>query len=679
MTLVTTGNYDTENAKTAHDFCAIITFDGIADPIFVSNTFGDIGAEHKKLIKSITYESEEYEPGEPLLRRAKLSFTLTDKDEEVVDLIGGNILLNKEVTVKFGFVALDEADFVTLPTFFVRKMTVSNNTLDHNFICEETSSFDQLYNDTAYKIIDETILNADETAADATINVVSTAAAGFIDPAAIPDGVESAAIIIDNEIIKYTGTTATTFTGCTRGHLGTTAQIHSQGAIVKPCYIFNESFTQVLMRILTSDAAGTNGRYDSGITDMGPKELFSSALIDDEQMEREGWRYHAAYEPGGAAGNVCDEEFHYAIFEETPIKTIINDLFKPFHASLFKNTDGELSVRVMDLPVILEEVSANTLDDNNNDLNGMEFLDNLMMTDAVYRHDWDWAANKFLETENDSAILLNDESNTAYGTYPKREIENKALDFDFANCSRLFHTYERLVLFYGNMLTKLNVTTLFREWLFEPLDDIQMDSSFWPNYRDSNRTWTNEECTVMKKIIQFNSPNLYTVTYDLLNYLLIKKATSLFTLETYDGDDAAFDSSDTDVAFSAVNTVVAEAEDGHATWAADQSGINYLYVKLLIVIPAGADGEEDIGIAVRGQRFAAAVFTDEMRNSTIVKYNSSWDRTITVWLPAIRINNTNDLLRFKVDNYSRSAGAGDRVTSITIDKWYVLKETWFTP
>ncbi len=669
--LTTTGNYDTENAKETHKFCAIITFTGIADPIFVSNTFGDIGAEHKKLIKNITYESEEYEPGEPLLTRAKLSFTLVDKDEAIIDLIGGNILLNKEVSVKFGFSALDEADFVTLPTFFVRKITVAPNMIDHNFICEETSDFDPLYNDTVYKITDETILSADETAGDATINVASTAATGFIDPAAVPDGIESAAIIINNEIIKYTGTTATTFTGCTRGHLGTTAQIHSQGAIVKPCYIFNESFTQVLMRMLTSGAAGTNGRYDSGIPNMGPRQQFSSALIDDEQMEREGWRYHAAYEPGGGAGNIFDEEFQYALFQETPIRKIINDLYKPFNATLFKNEDGELSTKVMDLPVIIEEASTDTLDDKNQALNSIEFLDDLMMTDAVYRHDWDWAANKFLRTENSSVFTENTTSSTAYGSYPKKNIENKALDFKVAD-STFHHSYERIVLFFGNMLTKLGVSTLFREWLFEPLDDIQVDSGFWPNYRDSNRTWTNEICTIMKKIIQFNSPNLYSVNYDLLNYRLIEKATPLFTLDVYDGDDAGFDSTEDNVQFSATNDATLEVEDGQATFSIADSGIDYVYAKLLIVIPAGADSEEDIGVVLRLQEFDGG-FVDTARNTTIIKYNSSWDRTITVWIPCLK-KVTETILRFKVDWFSSSAGGGGVPTSITIDKWYVLKE-----
>lgn len=55
-----------------------------------------------------------------------------------------------------------------------------------------------------------------------TINVVSTS--GFSTPAG--------SILIDNELITYTGTTGTSFTGCTRGASGTTAASHSSGATV---------------------------------------------------------------------------------------------------------------------------------------------------------------------------------------------------------------------------------------------------------------------------------------------------------------------------------------------------------------------------------------------------------------------------------------------------------------
>lgn len=61
----------------------------------------------------------------------------------------------------------------------------------------------------------------DITAADTTITVDSAA-----------DFKTQGRIIIDSEVISYTGTSATTFTGCTRGEEGTTAATHADDAVV---------------------------------------------------------------------------------------------------------------------------------------------------------------------------------------------------------------------------------------------------------------------------------------------------------------------------------------------------------------------------------------------------------------------------------------------------------------
>jgi hypothetical protein len=65
-------------------------------------------------------------------------------------------------------------------------------------------------------------LNGDLTAATTTINITGDnsgyASAGYLE--------------IDNENISYTGKTATSFTGCTRGHNNTLAATHSSGATV---------------------------------------------------------------------------------------------------------------------------------------------------------------------------------------------------------------------------------------------------------------------------------------------------------------------------------------------------------------------------------------------------------------------------------------------------------------
>jgi hypothetical protein len=64
-------------------------------------------------------------------------------------------------------------------------------------------------------------LNGSHTAVITTITVGSTT--GFD---------STGYIVVDNEIIKYTGTNATQFTGCTRGQRGTTAAAYDSGTSV---------------------------------------------------------------------------------------------------------------------------------------------------------------------------------------------------------------------------------------------------------------------------------------------------------------------------------------------------------------------------------------------------------------------------------------------------------------
>ena len=669
--LTTTSNYDTENAKLSKKkSCVIITFDGIADPKFSSNTFGDWSATYKKLIGFINYETPEYVPFEPLLTRAKLTFSLIDKDGDIISLINGNILLNTEVTCKIGYVALDEADFVTLPKFFIRKIEIGSDMMEHVFICEETDDFDVLYNDTIYKSAVETFLTVDEAAAAAIMDVGSTA--GFIDPAAPPAGVGSPAIMIDGDIITYTGITGTTFTGCTHGVHGSTDQAHGQGSKVRPVYFMKQNFAQVMLRVLTTTATGVNGRYDSSIADFGPK--IDDALFDDQQIEREGYRFHCSYEPTGAEDNLFDEEFHYFIYKEMKIIDFLRDILVPFNAVLHKSTAGLLQLKVMDLPRLMEDISSETMNDNNMSINSLEFLDYLLINEINMRYDLDPTIEKFQRNETDILFTRNDESRTAYGGYPIKQMQNKGLDYFFPD-SRWFHQLDRLFLYYGNMLIKAELSALESKWLYEPLDDLKITSAFYPNYRTGNRVWTGEEALVMQKNVMIDArTEQYEVLYKMLFFYLSKKASSLYTLVVRDGDDGDWDAFDTDVALNALNDETTQGDDGKADYAGNETGINYIYVKLLIVIPAGADAEETMHVSVRAIEYVPAA-TVNARNSIEIAFNSSWDKTITVYVPLIILNNTDNVLRIKTDWYATSAAGGNVPTSVTIDKYYIYKMT----
>jgi hypothetical protein len=83
-----------------------------------------------------------------------------------------------------------------------------------------------------------------EDSADATtLNGALTAAATTVTVASTSDFDEQGRLIVDSEVISYTGLTSTTFTGCTRGDEGTTAATHLTAAAVTKrdfIYLFQE-------------------------------------------------------------------------------------------------------------------------------------------------------------------------------------------------------------------------------------------------------------------------------------------------------------------------------------------------------------------------------------------------------------------------------------------------------
>lgn len=123
-----------------------------------------------------------------------------------------------------------------------------------------------------------TTLSNNINAAATTINVSSTT--GY--PA-------SGRIMIDNELIDYPGTTATSFTGCTRGVSGTTAASHNSGAIVysqnTTAFTLTSGESSTITWTFRADATGTvyftSSARNSGGTATSKSASSNVVLIGD--------------------------------------------------------------------------------------------------------------------------------------------------------------------------------------------------------------------------------------------------------------------------------------------------------------------------------------------------------------------------------------------------------------
>lgn len=133
----------------------------------------------------------------------------------------------------------------------------------------------------------ETALNGAINASVTTITVDDTSA--FLVPKLGPDLTYSTTyeslLQIDDEIIKYTGKTATTFTGLTRGYLGTTAATHDDNASIRSRHKLRGNPIDLAMYLMLSSSTESGYIIDLSVKNfnrVSPTELVANSVFFSE-------------------------------------------------------------------------------------------------------------------------------------------------------------------------------------------------------------------------------------------------------------------------------------------------------------------------------------------------------------------------------------------------------------
>ena len=134
-------------------------------------------------------------------------------------------------------------------------------------VLEAEGILDDLFRRPAYF----TTLTADVSSSDTTINVADTSSFA-----------SSGTFYLGRELIKYTGKTSTTFTGCTRGYLGYTYKFRkddpgSHGIVTPTPYAWKGRFLTIYEHIVTPSGHILDGTWTEGAYQ---RELFKG-YIDD--------------------------------------------------------------------------------------------------------------------------------------------------------------------------------------------------------------------------------------------------------------------------------------------------------------------------------------------------------------------------------------------------------------
>lgn len=652
----TTANFDAENAKTVKSPCIVIAFEeqdaGPTDIKYSSNTFADINQYYKRYIKSFEYQSRTYDLGNPIFTgKEHVKFTLIDNGGEIISLLANNKIRQKEVTIKIGYAALNLADFIELPTYIVTKVEVANNMIDHIFTCELDLTNNEFYVNEIYRDYPETKLTAPNANADVTMTVNSTT--GFL--SSLPDGHSAMAIQIGSEIKTYTGKTATTFTGCSGAAYNTApGGTYPIGKEVKQVYVLNESFGQILLRLATTSDAGGNGKYDLNIDGLGAE--IDESYFDLEQIERESWKFHAyerdvmwLWEPSS-----------YVINKKRTFIEFAKEALKPFNAVIYMAGNGKYNIKILDYPFFENDTVTEKITEDQGVVTSLNDLESDLITTVDYKRYLNPGIEVFERTDTEK----NDDSDSAYSSFPNYEIRNYGM---ISNAVLIHnHTRDRFFIFYGNIIYEANISTFSSRMLYEPFDSILLnDFNSYPNYDANNRTWNNLNTLIKKKQIILRKGQ-FSVEYKAFLFKLVNKASTLYTFNTDLDSDVSFD--DKTLTYNANWSLTKNAEDAY--WdvpfpPGKYDDFHYLYARITITPPGSASpAEQWINIGLMA--YSGAVVNLIGKNTTKIRYNSGWSTAFDVWIPCFIGDNANAINYIKLDFHDRSTAITGQLPSSII-------------
>lgn len=176
--------------------------------------------------------SQKLNPEKANAQIGKISFDLLDKDQTIRTLLStkhasDKNLKGKRIRAYMAYDGMAWADVALIQTQIIDEVSTKDGV--YSFTC---SDIQRALRKKVFELA-KTTMQSSITATDTTVTVYSTAEFSTVAHGTSYSDAPSSTvgyIKIEDEIIRYTGKTATTFTGCTRGVLNTMAVAHEVNA-----------------------------------------------------------------------------------------------------------------------------------------------------------------------------------------------------------------------------------------------------------------------------------------------------------------------------------------------------------------------------------------------------------------------------------------------------------------
>jgi hypothetical protein len=211
---------------------------------------------------------------------SSMQLALIDKNFDITRLITpGEVvtdILGRKCRVYFGFASTTyPTDFIILFRGIIDDIVAGPGVIIFNISHPDQKKRQDVF------VVGETML-------DGSITDVSTAAitvdatTNFKAPIAGPSGAIDADLkfylLIDNEIIRYTGISGSTFTGIVRGQLGTAQVAHADNAVVKSVFNLTGNAVDLALKFMLS---GKQGAYQENVAIENFENTGGGIIVDN--------------------------------------------------------------------------------------------------------------------------------------------------------------------------------------------------------------------------------------------------------------------------------------------------------------------------------------------------------------------------------------------------------------
>jgi len=681
----TSSNFDTENAKSNKKPVIQIAFNGVTNS-FSTGTFSSIAATVKKFITSFKMRISRINLLQGSQELSSMSFTVTDKDQEITTILDTDPLVDNTITVSYGFQEISSGDFMSLPTQKTSKdITLQSDLRSYQFVTEDARRL--LVGDIARQVPETNITQDIPTGVISggsfTVedNSAFLAGGGSV-PGWWPGDEEFQFVKVNNEIMSYGDLPSSTTiddngsTGIHRNLCGTNQAAHSDGDPCTQVYAFRGQYpTEALLTLLlTTDDASGHAYYDLSNFDanyVGFGYGFASADVDITSIEQLGYKIFNLWYENCEGMILCERQ--------NGLNWITNNILKPGGLVLYINGDGQISLTSIDRLHLVETFSSVrtlTTDDfkllsytvNYKDL--VNFL-NLQYRPRPTSNSW----RTSIEVElDDSVIVYGKREKPHVVQSPFFPIQPKNFDVPFTlNGAPNGAEWNSVIPYrwlyaFGEPTGRIRFQSTLENIDLEVLDEIALTNSDIPDTNSGSLGWTTKPFIITSQEFTFPDKNIYeAITFEAYTQL-----GPYYTFTTI--ENAAID--DTDVAFNSNRTATTNTEDGFYDFTGLESGAPYRFFIIDIIITPSGNGTTnhnlDLTIFLMDSFATLEPAVGHYRGIHYVSGPSTTPFTLQFFIATtVTFGATSD--RIKVDWYDGSSdglegGGSERPSSITFNR-----------